>query len=180
MKPEKPTEPSQNSFTLMLETRVLYPLLDERIVRHALSGPVIVLDAGNCFNPLRLARSIRRQTVDVTRILDRIQVARAFTCFQVIPLLEQTCRPAGPVYVLRLLDTFTDEVVPAQERLRLLLQVSDHVQRLRRATALTVTLRTPLPQEDPILIEWITRLKTSADHIIAPLLSTPTPPAQLF
>lgn len=164
----------------MLGSRVLYPLLDERIVRHALSGPVTVLDAGNCFNPLRLARSIRRQTVEVTRILDRIQVARAFTCYQIIPLLEQAHQPRRPVYMLQLLDTFSDEIVPAQERLRLLLQVSTHIQRLRRATALTVTLRTPLPQEDQILIEWITRLKTSADHIIAPLLSTPTPPPQLF
>jgi len=163
----------------MLGTRVLYPLLDERIVRHALSGPLVVLDAGNCFNPLRLARSIRRQTVEVTNILDRIQVARAFTCFQVLPLLEQISRPPGPVYILRLLDTFTDEVVPVQERLRTLSQVEAHIQRLCHATELTITLRTPLPQEE-LLLDWITRLRSRAGHIIAPLLSTPTPPAQLF
>lgn len=163
----------------MLGTRVLYSLLDDRIVRHALSGPVVVLDAGNCFNPLRLARSIRRQTVEVTRILDRIQVARAFTCFQVIPLLEQVHQPPGPVYILRLLDTFTDEVVSAQERLRTLSQVEAHIKRLCRLTDLTITLRTPLPQED-LLLNWITHLRSSAGHIIAPLLSTPIPPAQLF
>ncbi len=164
----------------MLGARALNPLLDDRIVQHALNGPLFVLDAGNCFNPLRLVRQIRRQTVGVPTVLGRIQVARAFTCFQIIPLLKQVHQPPGPVYILRLLTTFTDEVVPTFERTRLLSIIGTHIQHLRRTTTLTVTLRTPLPQEDLPLIDWILHLQGLADYIIAPSLSTPPPPAKLF
>lgn len=56
----------------------------------ALRGPVRVLDNGNSYNALYVARFIRQQTVRLDDALSRIAVARAFTCYQVITLLEET------------------------------------------------------------------------------------------
>jgi hypothetical protein len=179
MNPKKPNTPPRPDFTLMLESRQIRPILDERIVRHALAGPVTILDTGNCFNPLRLSRRIRWQTVQVPAVLGRIQVARAFTCFQVISLLEKIRQPVEPVYILRLLATFMDEIIPTHERTRLLAQVSTHIQRLNRTAALTVTIRSPLPQEEQLL-RWIGNLQARADHIIVPQEPTPPSPIRLF
>jgi hypothetical protein len=179
MNTKKSTAPTRHAFALVLETPALRPVLDECIVEDALAGPVIILDAGNCFNPLRLSRCIRRQTVQVPAVLGRIQVARAFTCFQVISLLEKTYQPVEPVYILRLLATFTDEIIPIHERNRLLSQVSVHLRRLGRSAPLTISLRMPLPQEDALL-RWTAGLQARADHVIALHKSTDPPTARLF
>ena len=101
---------ARGAFTIMLEAGPLRESLDAEIIEQALDSPVYVLDAGNCFNPLRLTRLIRRHTIQVQRTLDHIQVARSFTCFQLISLLEKTLSPEGPVYILRPLTSFSDEL----------------------------------------------------------------------
>jgi len=90
----------------------------------ALRGPVRVLDGGNCFDAYRVARRVRRQTPHLDEVLGRIQVARAFTCYQVVTLFRQT--PAGPApqLIFDLLAAAADQVlvrdtptVPAQAKL---------------------------------------------------------------
>jgi|WetSurMetagenome_2_1015567.scaffolds.fasta_scaffold191496_1 hypothetical protein len=49
-------------------------------------GTVRVLDGGNRFNAYMLARAARGQP----KVLSRITVSRAFTCYQVLSLLEST------------------------------------------------------------------------------------------
>jgi hypothetical protein len=127
-------------------------------------GPVFILDNGNCFNPLRLTHPIRRQTLHIQTVLDHIRVARAFTCFQVVSLLETTLNPNGPVFILRLMATYTDEMVPAYERLRLLKQVDGHIKRLRRTVPVVVTIRNVLFESDG-LTEWVSQLQDSADEV---------------
>ena len=165
--------------TLILETRERRESLDDRVIQQALAGPVFILDAGNCFNPLRLTRRIRRQTIQIQTVLDRIRVARAFTCFQVISLLEATTNPDGPVFILRLLATYTDEMAPVYERLRLLKQVDGHIQRLRRTAPVVVTIRSAQFQEDGLL-EWVSQLQARADEVLLPTLEILPEPATLF
>jgi hypothetical protein len=173
------TPTAYHPLTLMLETRERREYFDECIIQQAMAGSVFILDAGNCFNPLRLTRRIRRQTTQIQTVLDHIQVARAFTCFQVISLLEATTDPDGPVFILRLLATYTDEMVPVYERLRLLKQVDGHIQRLRRTAPVVVTIRNALFQEDGLL-EWVSQLQANADEVILPTLGIQPEPATLF
>jgi hypothetical protein len=52
-------------------------------------GPLRVLDGGNRFNVYRVARFLRPQSgADLSGALERIQVARAFTCYQMLGLLQ--------------------------------------------------------------------------------------------
>jgi len=166
-------------FTLVLESEARRESLDSGIIQLAMSGPVFVLDAGNCFNPLRLTRQIRRQTIQIQRTLDHIQVARAFTCYQVISLLEETLDPGGPVFILRLLTSFSDEMASVSERQRLLRQVDAHVDRLRSTTSVTVMVKNTSFQ-DELLLDWFTKLQTRADEIMFPKVHVQPQPAELF
>lgn len=155
----------------------------------ARSGPLQVLDGGNRFNAYIVARQLRRlSTLDAARVgpgatravpdlrscLDRIRVARAFTCYQMAALIDQACPgearacPAvfagacpgeardtlngSPTLVIDLLDTFYDESAPLAERRRL----AEHcMQRLRQGPASagqsTLAPQGPAPaQPDPV------------------------------
>ncbi|GJM40424.1 MAG: hypothetical protein DHS20C20_07060 [Ardenticatenaceae bacterium] len=51
----------------------------ELSARLSLRGPVRVLDGGNSYNALYVARYIRRQTTKMNEMLNRNTVARVFT-----------------------------------------------------------------------------------------------------
>jgi hypothetical protein len=74
-------------------------------------GPLLVLDGGNRFNAYPVARRLHSSTA-----LAHLQVARAFTCFQMQALLEATQTDGPALLVLDPLATFNDENVPASER----------------------------------------------------------------
>ena len=56
----------------------------------ALRGEVTVLDGGNRFQAYPVAHLIRRQTPDVRAAAERLFIRRAFTCYQMLALLENT------------------------------------------------------------------------------------------
>ena len=174
-----PDERDHGAFTLVLESESRRESLDSGIIQQAMCGPVFILDAGNCFNPLRLTRQIRRQTIQIQRTLDHIQVARAFTCYQVISLLEKTQNPRAPVFILRLLTSFADEMATVSERLRLLRQVDAHIDRLRSTASVTVMIKNT-HFHDELLLDWFTKLQNRADEFIFPKLSVQPQPATLF
>jgi hypothetical protein len=121
-----------------------------------------LLDGGNRFSPHGIARGIAAGgiaaggiaaggSLQVEAILQRITVARAFTCYQVEALLadiqvhctfERTefasamhlLHPSlplhAPILAPGLLTTFADENVPPGERQRLLLRCIQHLKRL--------------------------------------------------
>lgn len=99
-------------------------------VQLALAGSLRVLDGGNSFDGLKLARELRRQTRAYHPALDRVLVARAFTCYQMEALLANTGLEMIPTLVMDLLDTFYDENVALPERQRLLEQVLQQLTRL--------------------------------------------------
>ncbi|MDO8754152.1 MAG: hypothetical protein Q7J80_09700, partial [Anaerolineales bacterium] len=107
------------------------PFIPDLIAELALRGPVTVLDGGNCFPAYRIAQLIRRKSLKVDAISKRIFVRRAFTCYQMVNLLENTPVFGYPHIILDLLSTFQDDQVKPNEADRLLTLCLSHIERLR-------------------------------------------------
>lgn len=145
----------------------------------ALVGPLHVLDGGNSFDALRIARLVRQQTADLETVLTRLTVARAFTCFQMLAMLEQQPGGARPILILDLLSTFCDENVPLRERHRLLEEALRHLRRLSKLAPVAVsaapwadgTADERLPAGHPArftapLPAFLARLEQAADQVL--------------
>jgi hypothetical protein len=131
----------------------------------ALRGPVRVLDAGNCFDPYHIARAIRRETAELDAVMGRIFVARAFTCYQVITLLQQTPSAPMPHIIFDLLATFSDQAVTYSESRRLLQIGIQQLQRLRRKAPVIVSAGArPAQQREGLL----RTLESAADLVLLP------------
>jgi hypothetical protein len=137
-------------------------LMNACVARLALAGPVRVLDGGNLFDVLAIARDIRRQTASLEAALKRVAIARAFTCYQMAVMLAQQPDGPTPVLILDLLSTYYDESVPLAARLRLLEQGVAQLQRLCRQAPLAVSA-TPPPAGQPG--ELLARLEATADQV---------------
>lgn len=131
----------------------------------ALRGPVRVLDTGNRFDPYRVSRAIRRQTHLLDAALGRIFIARAFTCYQVITLLQQTPDSPEPKLIFDLPATFYDESVSYVESYRLLQIAAQSLLRLRRQGPVIVSARAVPEGERNGLIKL---LRQTADLILLP------------
>jgi hypothetical protein len=145
--------------------------------RMALSGPVRVLDTGNQFNAYRVARLARSRTVEINAILGRIQVARAFTCYQVVTLFEQLSYPAVPHIIFDLLANLYDESVSVNESYRLLRIVLGHLRRLRQTVPVVLSLYPPRNKERYGLSQAVMDV---ADHVFTWEAPATTTPARLF
>jgi hypothetical protein len=153
-----------------------------------------ILDGGNRFDLHAIARGVyaggmyagANQTTQgsqrVQAILQRIQVARAFTCYQVETLLAAAADGPGgfalaasqpapvlapPVLAPRLLTTFADGAfgdgdAPPRERLRLLGRCIEHLKSLRRRAPVLVSA---VPPPDPQTAELLARLEAAADQV---------------
>jgi len=119
-------EPKAGSWILLVGPRSLNSTMLTAIARLGERCSLRVLDGGNCFNAYTVARAARGRQ----EVLNRITVARAFTCYQVLSLLESTPSTQAPFIVLDLLNTFYDESVQIGERKRLLRTCIAHLERL--------------------------------------------------
>jgi len=113
----------------------------------ALAGPLRVLDGGNSFDAYAVARTLRAHTPRTAPILDRIQVQRAFTCYQVLTLLNETPPARTPTLALDLLSTFQDESVTLAERRRLLGECALRLRFLSDTGRVVVSVRPPDTQQ---------------------------------
>lgn len=109
------------------------------IARLGERGAVRVLDGGNRFNAYTVARAAHGRP----EVLERITVSRAFTCYQVLSLLEGTPAIQFPFVVLDFLSTFYDESVQVGERKRLLRACISHLNRLEQAAGGVVSVHPP-------------------------------------
>jgi hypothetical protein len=135
-------------------------------------GPVQVLDGGNRFDVLGLNRELRRRDLPLYTALERVQIARAFTCYQMTTLLEGHPQSKIPILVLNLLTTFQDENASLSERLRLLEICLHSLRRWAQQTAVLTVLH-PQPSEEPFLV----RVREAADQVW--VFESPTPATQL-
>ena len=109
---------------------------------------------------LSLNRELRRRELLLYTALERIQVARAFTCYQMTTLLEEPAPQGIPTLVLNLLATFQDENASLSERLRLLgICLHSLLKNARHAPVLVVLH--PQPDEEPFLV----RIRENADRV---------------
>jgi len=88
---------------------------------------VILLDGANRFDPYMVSSFARKALIHPERLLKRIRIARAFTCYQMATLMgekltcllgqeEATAQPQKPwVILLGPITTFLDEDVPERE-----------------------------------------------------------------
>jgi hypothetical protein len=141
----------------------------------AIRGEVTVLDGGNRFSAYQVAGMIRRKTVHVDSVARRLFIRRAFTCYQMVSLLEDTLAiPAQPYLILDLLATFYDDQVQPREAKRLLEICLQQVERLRFTSPVAISLAPPLLHERAFLVEQVCK---NADQVFT--LETQTQAEQL-
>jgi hypothetical protein len=152
-------------------------LMMELVARLAARGPLRLLDGGNRIDIHAVSRALAREPLDLRAALGRIQLARAFTCYQVATLLHETPIQPIPTLALDLLSTFYDESVPAAESLRLLRRCILQLRRLNQWAPVAVSARSDPPANRPELLQ---ALQAAADQawILEPHI--PPPPARLF
>lgn len=136
----------------------------------ALQGSVTVLDGGNRFQPYRVAQFLRQKTPDVNQVSKRIFIRRAFTCYQMLALLENTPSLRQPYIILDLLATFYDDHVPTHEARRLLDGCLCQVERLGQFAPVVVTLAPPPASGHAFLAEMVC---ARADRLLMPEVPAP-------
>jgi hypothetical protein len=141
----------------------------EFIAELAQNGPVRVLDGGNRFDLLSLNRELRRRKLALYTALERVRVARAFTCYQMTTLLEKPAPGGIPTLVLNLLSTFQDENASLAERLRLLETCLHCLRKNARHSPVLIILH-PQDSEEPFLV----RIREAADQVWTFELPNPT------
>lgn len=142
------------------------------------NGPLRVVDGGNRFNVYAVARAARRRSSDLRALLERIHLARAFTCHQMLTLLAGLPAAPHPTLVIDLLATFYDESVPMLESERLLRACLGHLRRLSAAAPLVISARPPA-QAAADRLPLLRFLQDSVDHAWLPGDTPPPPPAPL-
>jgi hypothetical protein len=106
-------------------------------------------------------------------------VARAFTCYQVTTLLEDTPADPSPTLALDLLATFYDESVPLGERRRLLQKNVAELLRLSRQGRVLASVSPPPPEARGSTVLYET-LVDSADRLSQWELPQPAPILRLL
>jgi hypothetical protein len=127
----------------------------ELLAMLALRGPVTVLDGGNCFPAYRLARTIASQAPDLAAVMQRVFVCRAFTCHQMLSLLEGAPSLPQACLLLDPLATFYDDQVPEQEVRRLLAGCLRQMKRLAQKAPVLITLPPPRTKERAFLARQV-------------------------
>jgi hypothetical protein len=104
--------------------------ITELVAELALRGPLYVIAGGEWLPAYSLSRSIRRRTVEVKRSLDRVRLARPFTCYQLLDLLAQARPESEPILILDFLHHFYNPDIDLPVRGRTFQQCCGHLQRL--------------------------------------------------
>jgi len=173
--------PAPGRLLLVIAPRAGGAIMLDLIARLACRGPLRLLDGGNCFDVYRcnlaIARALQGQKEQLPAVLERIQLARAFTCYQMVALLKQTQARPVPTLVLDLLSTFYDESVPGVESRRLLQACIVQLQRLNNRAPVAISTRPGLTGSRPELLE---ALQSAASQVWALEPYVPEPPPRLF
>jgi hypothetical protein len=158
--------PTSNHLMLVIAPFAARTAMLDLAAQLAAHGPLRVLDGGNQFNVYPVARAIRRQTSDLNAALQRIVLSRAFTCYQMVVMLDEAAAAPFPIptLALDLLATFYDENVTLVESRRLLRGCISRLQQVSQQIPVIVSVRPPAPicQERTVLLE---QLRQATTHI---------------
>ena len=147
----------------------------ELIARLSLTQRVTVLDCGNRSNMYSVGKLIRPHTSDPVRVMCNIRLSRAFTCYQVLAMLQAVAAnpPKEPLVVLDLLATFLDEDVELKDAQRLLDHSLGLLTKLSDSAPVVISVR-PVPliaHQRAVLLEM---LKNNVDVCWEEPLPLPT------
>ncbi len=112
-----------------------------------LGQDVVWVDGGNSVNPYELGRICRRFGLDRNEVLDSVMVARAFTAYQLVSLIDECLEAevertgAGMIIVSCLPDMFQDREMRWSESFQLIKRCVERLHGLARDRG-TVTLMT--------------------------------------
>ena len=104
--------------------------ITELIAAMAMRGPLSIVAGSDWMPSYDLTRILRHQTTDVRQVMNRIHVARAFTCYQLLNLLATTGPDPKPLLILDFLHSFYDEDVRPNVRMQKLQQCVACLERL--------------------------------------------------
>jgi hypothetical protein len=96
----------------------------------ALRGSFYAIAGGEWLPTYAMVHAVRRRTTEVQQVLGRVRLARPFTCYQVLDLLEDIRPERDPILVLDLLHHFYNPDIQLPVRRRVLEQCCKHLQRL--------------------------------------------------
>jgi hypothetical protein len=160
-------------YLLVAPRRALRGMIAAAAARLCLNGAVRVLDGGDLYDARSVARMTRLLTPRLDEALGRIEIAQAFTCYQVETLLAAQQAGPDPWLGLDLLDTFADENAPLAHRDYLAQLLVQHLLRLARQS---ITLVGVAPAENPPVnsyVAWLTRAAERVLRLEAPQSSRP-------
>jgi hypothetical protein len=96
----------------------------------ALRGPLQIVAGSEWIPSYDVARLLRHSLAQIEPVLERIQLRRAFTCYQLLDLLANIRPEPSPVLVLDMLHTFLNNDIRLNVRRRVLERCGQHLQRL--------------------------------------------------
>lgn len=129
----------------------------------AMRGSFYAIAGGEWIPTYALVQSIRQRTPDVKQILGRVRLARPFTCYQVLDLLEETRPERDPILILDFLHHFYNPDIQASVRRRVLEQCCRHLQRLALSRPLLVFAQQMQTEE---YAQFFPLLAAAADDIL--------------
>ena len=144
----------ETGLALLYGVQIPSELIFKPIAQAAGSGqPVYVIDGDNSFRSYRIAHYARDLHLDPRLTLARVQVSRAFTCYQLAAITERLSQRIAAadgaaincagIICLGLLGTLYDEDVTWSEAQRLLQEVIAHLKILAEHYPVIVTVRPP-------------------------------------
>jgi hypothetical protein len=88
----------ENGLALICGAEIPRGLIFKPIAQLAGSGqPVYVVDGDNVFRSYHIARYARDLKLDPRLALAQVQVSRAFTCYQLVEIMERLGRSTTPI-----------------------------------------------------------------------------------
>jgi hypothetical protein len=148
---------SERHIYLLIGNHITAPML-ELSAHIAAQGPVRILDGSNSSNVRYIANSLRRMTPEIYPALERVYLARAFTCYEMVTLIKRTLADGIPTLLPGLLSTFYDEDVPLIESQRLLKLSLKNLRDLCVSQPIVISARPPNQRiaDRKILLEMVT------------------------
>lgn len=118
------------SVTLILTKDKARAGITELIAAQVLRSAIFVLSGSEWIPAFELTRILRKKTLDVRQVLNRLYVARASTCYRLFDSLANIPLQGEPILILDFLHTFYDSDIPLRVRFFKLRECCRQIKRL--------------------------------------------------
>ena len=154
--------------------------IGDLIAMTALRGPLTII-AGNEWLPTyQVPKMLRRYTTAVKETLDQVHLARAFTCYQMMDILENTSPIREPLLVINFLYTFYDQNIGLDVRMRILEQCIQVLKTLPISRPVAMLIQR-MPKKHKEYEEFYPLLESMAHEIVnVEAQADVAPPIRLF